>query len=166
MGAEIVWGAFERLEPARDSGGQRLVDILKGLLGGLTRGGMAGYADTIEDTARLGLLPGFVAEERIFERDVFVGRVEPHGLSELIAGGFVFPHFQQGVGKILVDGRTIRRRLNGLLKTSHGLVVILNAKGVVGFSKRRISGVRRLRGERGGEDNEDYSYHLLALVGY
>src|SRR4029077_11442709 len=61
--AEIVGSQFYRFYPARDAFRQRVVDIAEGLFGG----GVAGFADAVEDAARLGLLPGFVAEEGVLE---------------------------------------------------------------------------------------------------
>ncbi len=67
------------------------------------------FAYAIENAARLGLLLGLVAKERIFERDMFIGGIQPHGLAELIARGFVFSDLQQRVRQVLANGRPIRR---------------------------------------------------------
>src|SRR5581483_12109139 len=59
--AEIAGIGCERLLPALDSGRERLVNILKGLLSGA----VAGLANAVKDAARQGLLFGFEAQERV-----------------------------------------------------------------------------------------------------
>ena len=113
---EIVGRDVQRFQPARNSGGERLVYILKGLFGrvlkgllsSVSKGLLAGFTDAIEDPAGLDLLPGFVAQERVFECDVYIGGIQPHGFGKLIAGSFVFSNFQQRVGEVISNGGAIR----------------------------------------------------------
>ena len=88
----------------------------------------AGFADAVEDAARLGLLLGLKAEERIFERHMLIGGIQPHGFAELIARGFVFSDLEKGVGEIFADGRAVRRKSDGLLKAGDGLIVDLSRR--------------------------------------
>ncbi len=140
--AEIVGRYLERLLPARDACGERPVDILKGLFGGVLQGRLAGFADPIEDAARLGLLLGFIAQERVFERHVLIGGIEAHGFAELIARSFVFSDLQQRVGQILADGGAVRGERNGLAKAGDGLVVAFVTQRLVGTFERLIGGIR------------------------
>src|SRR5258708_6880876 len=89
MRAEIIGRHLERFRPAGDAFGQRLVYVLKSLL----RGGIAGLADAVEDPASGGLLLGLVAQERILERHVLIGRIDAHGFGELVARRLVFTDF-------------------------------------------------------------------------
>ena len=100
MRAEIAGLRFERLLPACDSRGERLVDILKGLLGRALGVGIASLADAVEDAPRLRLLFGLEAEECIFERCVLVCGIQAHSLAKLIARGVVLSNLEQRVGAV------------------------------------------------------------------
>src|SRR6478735_3773581 len=97
MGAEIAGAQFERFGPTLDAELQGPVDILECLFGGGAGGRVAGLADPVENPASLRLLFCFIAEKRILESDVDVGRVEKHSLAELIASGVSFADFEQCV---------------------------------------------------------------------
>jgi hypothetical protein len=83
-------GASERLLPTRDPIGERAVDILKGLLGGGARGGVAGLSQTVEHAARVDGLFRFKGQEGKLETGGFVVRVEAQRTFELVARGGVF----------------------------------------------------------------------------
>src|SRR5258708_2052462 len=140
MGAEIIGRHLEGFSPARDTFGQWPVNILKGLFGG----GVASLAHAVENPARDHFLISFVAEKGIFEGNMFVGRIEPHGFGKLIARSLVVADFQQGVSQIFSYRGAVRRQRDGLSKSGDGLVVILETKRVVGLLERLICGIGAL----------------------
>ena len=155
MRAEIVRRHLQRFFPARDPIGQRPVDVLESLFGGC----VAGLSNPVENAPRHGLLLGFVAQERVFERHVLVARIQAHGFRELVARVFVFADLQQRVGQIFMNGRAIRREGDGLPESGDGLIVVFLAKRCVGLLQRPISRVGIL-GDPGSlrqRQDKDYS---------
>ena len=150
MGAEVSGVEFEGLGPAFDAGAQRSVDVFECLFGGGAGGGIAGLADPVEDAAGLRLLFGFVAKECVLEGDVGIGLIQAHSLAELVAGGFGFADFEQGVGEVLANGRSSGGGGDRLFEKGDGLVVIPGPKELVGFGQRGVgriaAGGWRLRG--------------------
>jgi hypothetical protein len=85
---------------------------------------------------------------------VEIGRVEPHGLAELFAGGVAIAGFQERVGEVLADigtGGGDDRRFSEVLDRG---VVIVGAQGFKGFGQGRVRRVLRFLTERGGSDQE------------
>ena len=82
----------EHLLPSCDAGGERRVDVLESLRRRSAGSRIARIADAGEDAAGFGfagrgVFAGFVAEKRVFERDMKIGGIEPHGFAELFARG-------------------------------------------------------------------------------
>src|SRR5882762_828826 len=112
MGAEILRRELQRLLPARDAFGQRLVNVLEGLLGGV----VAGFPPAVKYLARFGAHLGFVAQERVFESGLGIRRIQAHGLGELATSRFVLADLKQRVGEILANLCTLRSRGYRLMK--------------------------------------------------
>ena len=134
MRAEIVRAELDGLGPARDAFGQRAVDILKGALGGGAGFGVAGFADAIENAARLGLFLGFIAQKCILQGHMEVFWIEQHGFAELVAGGHVFADLQIGISEILADSGAGGVGFDGFEEEGDGVVIAAGAQGFVGFT--------------------------------
>jgi hypothetical protein len=67
------------MPPARGSGGRLQI---------------AAVSNAIEDSTGGGSLLGLVAEEGVLQRDVVVGGIEPHGLTEIVTGLLGFANLQ------------------------------------------------------------------------
>jgi hypothetical protein len=148
---KIVGRDFERFEPAGDTDGERPIYILKRLFGRLVVGRLTGIADAIEDAAGLGLLLGLKAQERVFERHMLIGRIQPHGFAELIPGSFVFSDFQKRVGEVFTNTGAVWRKSDGLLEVGDGLIVGSITDSLIGAFERlvgRIGGLGRDRADR------------------
>ena len=87
---------------------------------------------------------GFVAEEGVFQGDVEVVGVEPHGFAELVAGGCVFADFEVGIGEVLADGGAGGSGVDGFQEEGDGVVVVAGAQGFVGFGEGLVGRVGRL----------------------
>ena len=109
---EICRPQLDRLRPALDPRRQRTVDILEGLLRGNPRCRVAGFADSVENAAGLGLHPGLMTQKRELQGDVEIGWSDPHRGGKLIARRLVLPYFQVGVGQVLTNRGSRRRRVN------------------------------------------------------
>ena len=92
--------------------------------------GIAGLANAVEDAPGLGLLFGFVAQERVFQRDMMVRGIEAHGFGKLVARRFVLPDLQQRVGEILANGGAVGRGFQGEVERGDGLVVVAGVEGL------------------------------------
>ena len=111
------------------------------MLRGGARSGVIRFANAIENAPRRGFEPdGFsvagavlrlVAEERVFQRNVVVGRIQPHGFAKLFARQIGFPNLEIGVGEVFPDIRAMRREPDGFGETGDGTVVILLAERTV-----------------------------------
>jgi len=155
MGAEIIGRQLQRLGPSGDAFAQRTIDIFEGDACYRSRGLISRFADAVENAARDGLLPGFIAKERVFEGDVVVARIEPHGLGKLVARGFVFADFEERVSQIFAHSRTVRRNFDGFLERGNGAVVVFGFQSCVSPFERSISGIRRLSGGERCEEDKD-----------
>ena len=177
MDAEIGGRCQESLLPARDSGCQGFVDIPE-CLGGRRLGSRIarGIPNPRENTPRFGFagrrfIPRFVAEERVFESDVDIGRFEPDGLAELLPRGFRVTGLQERVGEIFSDIRPLWRYFRGLLKVGDGSIVIAGAQFVECLCERFVSRVCRLCERNGCEQAEycefdcDLSLYEVAVAG-
>ena len=71
---------------------------------------LAGLANAVEYASRCCLELGLIAEESVLERDMEIGRIDPHRNGKLIAGGLGFTHLQVGICQVLADGRPGWRR--------------------------------------------------------
>ena len=160
MRAEVIGPQRDGVLPALDGGGERGVDILEGLLGS----GIAGFADTVEDAAGLGLLLGFVGEEGEFERDLLVGGVESHCFAELVAGEVVFTDLQIRVGEVFADGGARGGGGDSGEEAGDCGVVITNAEGIVSAGERGVSGIGRLRERSTARDKTHYGTHIALAV--
>src|ERR1051325_6941378 len=101
MRSAIVRAGRNGRGPPLDAGRERLVDVA----GGLFRPAVAALADAVEEAPRLRLCLGLIGKEGVFERDLVIGGVEPHGLPKLGARQFVFTDFEVGIGKIFAEAR-------------------------------------------------------------
>src|SRR5258708_35977528 len=102
MRTEVIRGDFKRLAPARDPFLKWPVDILESLF----RGRVTGLAYVVKDAPRDRLLLGFIAEKRILQRYMLIGRIQAHRVSESVARCSVIPNFQQRVSKIFAACRS------------------------------------------------------------
>ncbi len=69
---------------------------------------------------------------------MLVCRIEPHGLAELVARGFVVADFEQRVRQIFADGRAVGRERDGFAESGDGLIVMFLPKRVIGLIERLI----------------------------
>ena len=150
--AEVIAAEFDGLLPARDAGGQRVVDVVEGAFGG----GVAVAAQAVEDAARFGLLASFVAEEGVLEGGGGVLGVEAHGFAELVAGQFGLAGFEVGVGEIFADVGARGGGGSGGEEGGDGDVVVVGAQGGVGAFQLLEGRVLWLGGRQHGRNGEDY----------
>src|SRR5689334_17905064 len=99
MRRKVIRAGRDRALPAFDARRQRPIDVLKGLL----RGSIPRASDAVKDAARLRLLLGLVAEERVLQSHWRIGGIEAHGFLKLGAREFVLTYLQIGVSEILAN---------------------------------------------------------------
>ena len=134
MRAEIAGPALQRLLPSREAFGQGPVHILKSLLSGSARGGIARRGShAIEDQPRHSLLAGLVGQEGEFQRYVVIVGIQPHRFGKLISRRFRLTDFQPGVGQVLANVDALGRQLRRAAKTSDGGVIVSRAQALVGL---------------------------------
>ena len=149
MTAEVIAAQHDGALPPGDAGGEGVVDIVEGPLGG----GVAGAPQAVEDAARLGLLLGFITEEGVLQGGGGVGGIQAQGLTKLVAGQGGLADLEEGVGEVLADIGAGWGGLNGGEKGGHGDIVIARAQGGIG-----AVGIARLGGRqhcRNGEEDGD-----------
>src|SRR2546428_11095022 len=95
---------LESLLPTLDSRRQRTIDILECLLRRDSRRRVAARAHPVEHAASFDLHPGLMTEKRELQRDVKIGRIEPHSFGKLIAGGVIFTNLKVGISEVIADG--------------------------------------------------------------
>lgn len=156
MRAEIIGAHLDGGLPALNSGGERRIDILEGLLGN----GVAGLADLIEDATGLDLLLCLIAEKSVIERELGVFGSEEQRLLELLASALIFADFQVGVRQVLPNRRAIGGGLDSFEERGDGGFVIAAAEGVVGAREGLIGRIRRLGGSQADDDEEDGEPHV------
>jgi hypothetical protein len=79
-----------------------------------------------------------------------VGRLQTHGLAELLPGGLAVTGLQQGVGEILVDIGAIRRESRGFFEERDGCIVVASPQGIEGVRERFVRGILSVLSQRRG----------------
>ena len=123
--------------------------------------------DPVENAPRLGLLFGLVAQEGVLQGGSGIGRIEPHGLAELVARQRRLADLEIGVGQVLADVRALRRRLDSGEKRGHRDIVIARAQSGVRAIRRlegRIARLGRRQHHRDGEKDGEPHTTLEILV--
>jgi hypothetical protein len=108
-------------------------------------------AEPVKDQAGAALLAGFEAEEGVFEGDVVVEGVKPHGLAEGLAGGGVLTDLKEGVGEVLEKRGAGGVERKGFAKEADGGGVVAFVERDVGAGCEGLGEVRESIGGGGSE---------------